>query len=82
MKNCTHCKHAEWERNARGHLHPTGVGRCTYPYRIPELPASMYWISNPAPSGGYINRRKEMERHCPYFAYTQVEERIRGRVTG
>ena len=68
MKNCTECKHAKWQRTAAGKQHPSGDGRCGYPYKIPPLPASMYWITVHTPCGGQINRREELKEHCPYFA--------------
>ena len=69
MKNCMHCKHAEWHKTVAGKLHPSGKGKCTYPWKSPILPASMYWIvrSAPVPSGGYISRREELKEHCAYF---------------
>jgi len=68
MKNCTNCKHADWNKTASGRLHPSGDGRCAYPYKMPELPASMYWIRKaPAPHGGHINRRDDLKDHCAYF---------------
>ncbi len=71
MKSCLHCKYAEWNKTASGRLSPSGDGKCTYEYRIPQLPASMYWTgrSDPVPCGGYINRKNELKNHCPYFAY-------------
>lgn len=71
MKNCTHCKHADWKRNVAGNLHPSGDGMCKYEYKLPPLPASMYWPSymGPiAPRGGSINRRKALSDHCVYWA--------------
>lgn len=69
MKNCMHCKHAKWDRTALGRLHPSGGGVCLYPYKVPALPASMYWIgSEPTPSGRAINRNEELASHCVYFA--------------
>jgi hypothetical protein len=70
MLNCTYCKHAKWMKKAAGKLHPSGDGACSYPYSVPALPASMYWtgLFLPTPSGGYINRRQDLTRHCPYFA--------------
>lgn len=69
MKSCVHCAHAVWEKTKSGKLHPSGDGRCSYPYSVPALPQSMYWIGRtaPAPSGGHINRREELKDHCPYF---------------
>lgn len=69
MKNCTDCKYARWNKTVAGKLHPSGDGHCTYDYKIPLLPASMYWLSNtpPTPNGGYINRCKELLNHCPYY---------------
>ena len=69
MKNCLHCKYANWKRNAAGNLHPSGDGACDFPYKVPPLPASMYWIgfTNLSPSGGYINRKKELKQDCIYY---------------
>jgi len=69
MKNCTRCKYAEWKKTASGKLHPSGEGRCNYPWKMPKLPQAFYWIfhGDPIPSGGYINRRKDFEEHCPYY---------------
>lgn len=70
MKNCTDCKYAQWNKTVAGKLHPSGDGHCTYDYKIPLLPASMYWLSNTPPTpcgGGFINRRKELLNHCPYY---------------
>lgn len=69
MKNCTHCKYAEWKRREGGNLHPNGEGMCTYPYKVPPLPTSMCWLypSDVKPLGGYINRRKELDEHCTYY---------------
>lgn len=74
MKNCTHCKHADWHRTKAGTLHPRGDGMCKYEYKLPPLPASMYWLSymTPiAPRGGNINRRKELWDHCVYWARSE-----------
>lgn len=71
MKNCTGCKYAKWDRTKIGRLSPTGNGICTYNYKIPKLPASMYWVgfddNGPAPLGGYINRRENFKNDCIYF---------------
>lgn len=73
MRNCTRCKYARWDRTGTGRLSPTGDGRCDYKYQTPELPPSMYWLGRlpPAPSGGAINRRTELTRHCPYYEETE-----------
>ena len=68
MKSCLNCKHAEWLKTAGGRLHPSGEGKCKFPYKLPPLPTAMYWISKPFVGGGYINRRKELKDHCPHFA--------------
>ena len=68
MKNCTDCKYAEWQKTATGRLHPSGDGLCAYPYVMPALPASMYWIGKTHPSGGAINRKKDLSDHCAYFS--------------
>ena len=73
MKNCTHCKFAQWEKTNAGKRHPSGGGHCTYEYKLPTLPASMFWYGGefaPARGGGDINRRKELKTDCAYFAWT------------
>ena len=69
MKNCKDCKYADWDKTKSGRLHPSGDGRCTFPWKIPALPASMYWIgkNSPTPNGGSINRKKRFKDHCPYY---------------
>lgn len=67
MKNCTTCTHASWKRTAAGKLHPSGDGMCQYPWKMPALPVAMHWISQPAPSGGYVSRKHDNEEHCTYF---------------
>lgn len=68
MKNCKGCKFAEWQKTDAGKLHPSGDGKCTYDFKMPALPACMYWRrSAPSPKGGYINRRTEHKEHCPYY---------------
>lgn len=75
--NCTECLYAEWQRTEAGRLHPSGDGQCKYPYKVPPLPSAMYWITLEAkPSGGWINRRKELGKDCPYF--TRVPQHTRG----
>jgi hypothetical protein len=71
MKNRTHCKHAKWKRNVAGNLHPSGQGKCEYPWKVPELPGAFYWINSPIPSGGFINRKHDNSNHCPYWARTE-----------
>ena len=69
MKNCTDCKHADWYKKTNGTLHNSGDGKCSYPYKVPALPASMYWIcTEPKPDGGAINRRKDLRDHCVHWA--------------
>lgn len=71
MKNCTNCKHAQWNKTAAGRLHPSGDGRCGYQVQLPKLPASMWWTDvfgkKAKPFGGYINRRKDLPEHCAFF---------------
>jgi len=69
MKNCTHCKYVVWKRTPAGKLHPSGEGKCTFPWKLPPLPASMYWVTRdgPTPNGGYVNRREELKDHCTYY---------------
>ncbi len=67
MKTCTECKHANWRKTTAGKLHPSGEGKCTFRWELPELPVSMYWIRTPKPSGGMISRRRYMDNHCAYW---------------
>ena len=69
MKDCTHCKYATWKRTPAGKLHPSSEGKCTFPWKLPPLPASMHWMSTngPMPFGGYISRRERLKEHCTYY---------------
>lgn len=68
MKSCLNCKYAEWKRTQAGKLHPSGDGRCKYPWEMPPLPASMYWSgATPSPNGRHISRRRKFIKHCVYF---------------
>lgn len=71
MKNCTHCKHAVWQKTAAGRLHPSGAGKCGYEVKMPKLPASMWWTGvfgkKAKPFGGHINRHKDLPDHCAFF---------------
>jgi len=67
MKNCTHCRHASWNKTAAGKLHPSGDGHCTFPVKIPVLPAAFHWLTTPHPLGGRINRREELRNDCPRY---------------
>jgi hypothetical protein len=71
MKNCTHCKYAEWKRTAAGKLHPSGEGTCRYEVKMPTLPASMFWhpIIGSLVRGGGINRRVPLNKDCACFAW-------------
>ena len=67
MKKCLKCSYADWKKTAGGKLHPSGDGKCCFTLKIPVLPACMYWVRDPYPSGGYINRKEELKEHCVYF---------------
>ena len=69
MRNCTHCKYAYWDRTEAGRLHPSGQGRCKFPYKTAPLPQSMYWLGRETPCGGHISRREELKDHCVYYTY-------------
>jgi hypothetical protein len=74
MKNCTDCKYADWYRTANGNLHPSGDGKCNYPYKVPALPAAMWWLdTEPTPDGGAINRRKELKDRLLAVANSAAE---------
>lgn len=68
MKNCLRCVYAEWEKTKSNKLHPSGEGLCKFPYKVKPLPSSMYFITEPHPSGGYINRKKELKENCIYYS--------------
>jgi hypothetical protein len=73
MKNCTDCKHAQWRRTKAGSLHPSGDGRCGYPYKLPPLPAAMKWrtyMGPVEPVNFPINRRVDLPDHCVYWSRT------------
>ena len=66
MKACIGCKHADWKRTAKGSLHPSGDGRCRFPYTPAPLPASMSWSwGGYSIGGGWINRREKSDKVCP-----------------
>jgi hypothetical protein len=69
--NCVGCVYARWERTANDRLHPNKQGQCTAleGFSIPSIPAAFYWGSSdrePKPSGGYIERDKELNRSCSW----------------
>ena len=69
MKNCLHCRYAEWDKTKTGRLSPTGDGTCTWKFKPTPLPASMYYIGGGSllPRGGFINRKEELKEHCTYY---------------
>jgi hypothetical protein len=69
MKNCKGCKFAKWNTTEAGRLHSSGDGRCTYEWKMPALPACMYWIGfgTPSPYGGHINRKVGLNEHCACY---------------
>ena len=68
MRTCDGCKYADWKRTDARRLHPSGDGKCTYEWKVPPLPQSMYWLSShPVPYGGQISRKRELPDHCAYF---------------
>lgn len=69
MKNCLHCRYAEWDRTKSGKLHSSGDGQCKFIWTLPPLPSCKYWISfsQPKPNGGRINRKEELKDHCVYY---------------
>lgn len=76
MKSCIGCKYAEWEKTKAGKLHPSGDGKCRFPWEMPKLPAAMYWIRAvcPRPSGGVINRKETFADNCAYFQRDEDSE--------
>jgi hypothetical protein len=78
MTACIVCKYAEWRRTKNGRLHPSGDGRCGYPWKLPPLPAAMYFISDPKPSGGYIRRNDKNSTACPCRAEADTAPVVQG----
>lgn len=52
MKNCTHCKHAVWQKTAAGRLHPSGDGECGYEVKLPAIASVDVLVRCPADSIG------------------------------
>lgn len=75
MKNCNGCKHAQWQRNARDHLHPSGDGMCGYVYVLPPLPPSMYFGGGLRVYGGTINRHRDLAADCVHYSRGEYGER-------
>ena len=59
MKNCTECKHADWQRNAAGNLHPSGQGSCGYGYKVREVFEG--WAANPANEEPHLTIRAAID---------------------
>jgi len=70
---CLKCKYAKWHKTKTGRLSPYGTGECEFPYKIPPLPASKYWISKPEPYGGSISRKTKLKIDCPYYEEEPVK---------
>lgn len=77
--SCLNCALAEWYKTKSGRLHPSGDGECQWRFEQRKIPKAFYYIGTydnhaaPAPSGGYINRRKAYE-NCATFEGREVEE--------
>jgi len=67
MKKCDDCKYAKWERDSAGRLHKNRMGHCTFEVKRPTLPNAYCFIHEPLISGGYIERGREYEKHCPCY---------------
>jgi hypothetical protein len=71
---CDGCKYAMWTRTKNGRLHPDKSGKCSYLKEHPldlRIPCAFSWNigfgkSDPAPSGGYIYRGKELRAPCEF----------------
>lgn len=64
---CNDCKYAKWEKTKSGKLHPSGDGRCEYPWQLSKLPLSKIFVASPIISGGNINRNKSLVGTCVYY---------------
>lgn len=62
---CDDCALAVWKRTSNGRLHPDKSGRCGWEYRDKPLASAFYWLSAQKPSGGWIERGRDIER-CAY----------------
>jgi len=65
-KRCNGCRWAKWDRDG------SGSGNCTYPIKLPKLPAAYYWSSDvPLKArGGGINLHELSEECKTRDAYT------------
>lgn len=66
---CDGCKFADWKRTSAGRLHPDGTGKCTRLSAHPldtRLPSAFYWLSEPKPSGGHIERGAPLPAPCAF----------------
>ena len=72
-QDCSTCQFARWYRTDAGRLHPSGDGRCEFPFRNKfaelKIPAAYYALTVPSFGGGHISRRKPLDEPCP--CYTQ-----------
>lgn len=74
MKTCDGCKYANWQRTANGRLHPSKAGRCEFKVEMPALPAAFYWhLREPRPAGGWIERGRQRDENCAYYALQGVQ---------
>lgn len=78
MKSCVGCVFADWQKTKTGRLHPSGSGLCTFKYKVPPLPESMYWLDSPKPRGGYLERNRELKDHCVYFQRADAPVKRKG----
>lgn len=72
---CDGCEHASWKRTVSGKLHPDKSGRCTALFSI-EVPAAFYWLSKPAPGGGYLERGRDLGKECTFRIEVDQNEKI------
>lgn len=81
MKQCIGCKHAKWNRTSNGRLHPSGEGRCTYPWVMNPLPAAFYMLS-PHINGGGIDRKREVKNAplCTLYEVSVSDDVVIGSV--
>ena len=67
IKTCNGCKYAEWKKTKTGGLSLSGLGSCTYNYKVLPLPQSMYFVASPAIMLNTISRHLELTDHCAYY---------------
>jgi hypothetical protein len=59
---CESCRFAEWQRTTNGRRHPSGDGKCTFPF--PDGPLPVYVVGSYAGIRKGDTVREVLERAC------------------